>query len=343
MNWAKNILFLFLIALILGCGLKKETEFAGKTMGTTYHIKVVTWRVKNLDALRFEIDKRLEEINNSMSTYIPSSEISRFNSMRETGKKMYVSEDFLKVAKVARDIYEITQGAWDATVMPLIELWGFANSNGKISEMRTDIPHPNIIKHVLNNIGFDKIEISDQGYLEKRQRSVSIDFASIAKGYAVDQVANVIRKEGIHNFLVEIGGEVYTSGRRGDGRNWRIGINTPRRDSPENMIYGAVDLTNEALATSGDYRNFFEVNGKFYSHIMDPRTGYPVSNGVVSVSIIADTCVFADGLATGVMVMGPSNGIELVNRLDGVECLIITNEGGGLRGYYSRGFKKFQP
>lgn len=338
----KKYIFILLVIVFAGCGLRKEFEFTGETMGTTYHIKVVTWAFKDLDYLPTQIEERLESLNRSMSTFMPDSEISQFNSMHETGKKFYVSDDFLHVAQMGKRIYKITKGAWDGTVMPLVKLWGFAGSNSVISEMRTDIPEDKVIRKILMEIGFEKVEISDQGYLVKKQASLSIDFASIAKGYAVDQIADLIRINGFNDFLVEIGGEIYASGHRLDGRNWRVGVNTPRKESPNNMIYEVVDITNKALATSGDYRNFFEVNGKYYSHILDPRTGYPVTNGVVSVSIIADTCVYADGLATGVMVMGVANGLELIDSLDGVECLLVVKEGEEkLINYYSKGFKAY--
>jgi len=338
----KKIILIIFVVLFAGCGLKKEFEFYGPTMGTTYHIKIVTWNFKNLDDLKIQIEERLDALNQSMSTYIPNSEISRFNLMNTIGEKFYVSKDFLNVAQVAKKIYEITNGAWDGTLLPLIELWGFAGSDSAISEMRTDIPDEKQIKEILAKIGFNKIEISDKGYLKKKQASVSIDFASIAKGYAVDQISDLIRKNGINDFLVEIGGEVYASGKRLDGHHWRVGVNTPMKDSPQGMIYEIVEISNKALATSGDYRNFFEVNGKYYSHILDPRTGYPVTNGVVSVSIISETCGFADGLATGIMVMGQSKGMELINTLEDVECLLVVNEEGKLTNYYSKGFKMYQ-
>ncbi|MGD8264423.1 MAG: FAD:protein FMN transferase, partial [Desulfobacterales bacterium] len=163
---------------------------------------------------------------------------------------------------------------------------------------------------------------------------------SIAKGYGVDQLADVIRKEGYQNYLVEIGGEVFASGYRKDGKLWRIGINRPQIDAAFDDVYKVVDLHNKAFATSGDYRNFFVVDGMRYSHIIDPRTGYPVSNGVVSATIISETCTFADGLATAIMVMGADKGLELVNRIDGTEGLIIIEkQDGGLVPHHSKGFE----
>jgi len=337
----KKIILFVLIIAIAGCGIRKEFEFEGQTMGTTFHIKVVAWKFKNLDELHTRIVERLAFINKSMSTYAPDSEISRFNKLQDTEEKFYVSKDFLNVTRIAKQIYDLTEGAWDGTVMPLVELWGFSSGSG-IREMRTDIPDPASIKSDLLKIGFEKIDISEQGYLQKRNASVSIDYASIAKGYAVDEVSSVIRNNGIHDFLVEIGGEVYASGCRRDGKKWRVGVNTPEKDAPTDAIYKVLAIKNKALATSGDYRNFFEVKGKTYSHIIDPRTGYPVTNGVVSVSILADTCVFADGLATGILVMGRVKGLELIDRMDGVECLIISKDTKGeLTNYYSKGFRNY--
>ena len=151
--------------------------------------------------------------------------------------------------------------------------------------------------------------------------------------------ADLIRKEGFDNYLVEIGGEVFASGYRPDGKQWRIGINRPKPDAAFHDVYKVVNLYNRAFATSGDYRNFFVLDGTRYSHIIDPRTGYPVSNGVVSVTIIAPDCTFADGLATAIVVMGVEKGIELINRLDAVEGLIVIEKNDGeLADYFSSGF-----
>jgi thiamine biosynthesis lipoprotein len=155
-------------------------------------------------------------------------------------------------------------------------------------------------------------------------------------------LAALIRTSGIKNFLVEIGGEVFAAGFRKDGKQWRIGINRPKAGSPLDQVYKVVNLHNKGFATSGDYRNYFEVGGKRFSHILDPRNGYPVSNGVVSVSIVADTCTFADGLATAVIVLGHKKGLERINSIDHTECLIVvrTNDGKFVD-YYSRGFKTY--
>ena len=171
----------------------------------------------------------------------------------------------------------------------------------------------------------------------KTDPHTTLDLGSIAKGYGVDQVARLLEEHRIGNFLVEIGGEVFAAGRRKDGQKWKIGINTPRKDAPPDQLYQVVQLSDQACATSGDYRNFFEIDGRRYSHVIDPRTGYPVANGIVSVSIIAGDCTFADGLATAVMVVGIQEGMALIDSLKGVEGLIVTRENGGaLKNYFSR-------
>jgi thiamine biosynthesis lipoprotein len=269
-----------------------------------------------------------------MSTFRKDSEISRFNSNQHVGEKFMISDDFYNVLIVAKGLYERTGGAWDGTVKPLIDLWGFGNLENKPA-----IPEKSQITSLLSKIGFNHIEISTDRYLVKKKASISLDLASIAKGYGVDQVAALIRANGITNFLVEIGGEVFASGYRKNGKKWRIGINRPEKDAPFDQVYKVVDLNDKAFATSGDYRNFFEVNQKRFSHIIDPRNGFPVNNGVVSVSILAESCTFADGLATAVMILGHKKGLELVNQLENTECyIIIQSKDGALIDHYSKGF-----
>jgi FAD:protein FMN transferase len=329
------------IALLLtsACGEeKREQIIAGRTMGTTYHVKVVTGSFQSIAGLKEKIDARLVQINGSMSTYQPDSEISRFNDLKQAGRAFEVSADFLRVMMTAKTIFELSGGAWDATVNPLVELWGFGPA-----ERQRAAPPKKKIAALLPKIGFENIQILPNGTLVKKNKFVTLDLSSIAKGYGVDQVAQIIQKSGFNNYLVEIGGEIFASGHREDGKLWRIGINRPRKDAAFDDVYQIVDLNNQGFATSGDYRNFFEVDGIRYSHVIDPRTGYPVSNGIVSVSIVADNCTLADGLATAVMVMGTEKGLDLINRLQGVEGLIIIEKPNGSLGtYYSKRFEVVQ-
>ena len=335
-TYLQTTLLIFFL-LLGGCSLQKEVSFSGKTMGTTYHITVVTGTFSSTKDLKDRIDQRLEALNNSMSTFRKDSEISRFNAVQNTGEKFKISDDFFNVMTVAKTVYELTGGAWDGTVKPLENLWGFGDS-----ENNKKIPAPSEITALLPEIGFNHIEISSDHCLIKKKAPLSLDLASIAKGYGVDQVAAVIRSHGIKNFLVEIGGEVFAAGFRKDGKPWRIGINTPQTGSPFDQVYKVVNLHDKGFATSGDYRNYFEAGGQRFSHILDPRNGYPVRNSVVSVSIVADTCTFADGLATAVMVLGPKKGLERVNSLDRTECLIVVRtHDGKLIDHYSKGFESY--
>ncbi len=305
---------------ITGC-LDKELALTGKTMGTVYHVKVVTGPFTSAEKLQKKIDKRLAAINKSMSTYDPTSEISRFNAIQSTKETFSPSEDFLYVLKAAGEIYQMSEGAWDGTLDPLITLWGFGRK-GVVDK----IPEQEEIDAALAHVGFDRIKLDESGTMRKSDQAVTLDLASIAKGYGVDAISQLLKSEGKENYLVEIGGELYANGHRKDGNPWRVGINRPDRQAAFDDVYKALDLTDRAMATSGDYRNFFQVEDRFFSHIIDPRTGWPEKSGVVSATVVAANCTFADGLATALMVMGPEKGVALVNRLPSVECLIVTRQ-----------------
>lgn len=329
------IYILALVMTLAGCSTRKETFFSGHTMGTIYSVKVVGGYFQNTGGLQEKIDRRLKAINQSMSTYIAGSEISKFNGLKKANTRFEISNDFLQVMRVAANIYRLSDGAWDGTVDPLVNLWGFGRKDGGGA-----IPDNQKVYKLLENVGFDFIKILDDRHLIKTNPSVTLDLGSIAKGFGVDQIAELVKAQGFKDFLVEIGGEVYAAGFRKDDRPWRVGVNRPQKDAPVNQVYKVVPLTDKAMATSGDYRSFFAINGKRYSHVIDPRTGRPIANGVVSASVIADNCTFADGLATAIMVMGHAKGLALVNRLDGVECLIVVMRADNtLQDYYSRGLE----
>ena len=328
------VILLILLSTTVGEA-KREHVIRGRTMGTTYSIKLVTGDSGRVDGVKKKIDRRLEEINRSMSTYQKESEISRFNRFNQVGQKFRISDDFFKVMKAGKRIHRLTAGAWDGTVNPLVDLWGFGRKG-----RRDDIPPDDEIAGVLPDIGFAKIEVVEPGFLMKKRAQITVDLSSIAKGYGVDAVADLLRSLGYTDYLVEIGGEIYAAGYRRDNTRWRIGINRPRPDAAFNAVYKVVVLHNRGFATSGDYRNFFEVDGIRYSHVIDPRTGFPVSNGVVSVSITSSDCTTADGLATAVLVMGVEKGLELINRLDGVEGFIVVERPNGqLTDHSSNGFE----
>lgn len=335
-RWRVSFLPIILVLLFFsGCG-QTEHPLNGKTMGTAYHIKVVAPRSEKTEPLQADIDALLDAVNQSMSTYLKDSEISRFNAFEETEGPFPISAHFLRVMLTAREIYDLTHGAWDGTVNPLVNLWGFG-SDGNLDHLPTD----DEIRKALDRVGFDRIEVAVGGQLRKKRADVRVDLASIAKGYAVDQVALLLRGRGYKNFIVEIGGEVYAAGKRKDGNPWKVGINQPNQSAAADEVYQVLPLEDQALATSGDYRNFYNIEGQTYSHIIDPRTGRPVQNGVVSASVMTDNCTLADGLATALMVMGHKEGVALLDRLPGIEGLIVVRrEDGKLENFWSRGIHR---
>jgi FAD:protein FMN transferase len=327
-----------LAALLLAtsaCAPRPELRLEGRTMGTTWHATVVGAGSAAAPALQERIDRRLEEISARLSTWREDSEISRFNRLRRTGEEFPASDDFLRVMRAAGRVFELSGGAWDGTVAPLVDLWGFGPA-GPVREP----PPPARVAATLLEVGFSNVEVRASGALVKRRATSTLDLSSIAKGYGVDEVAALLRGEGFSDFIVEIGGEVYAAGVRRDRRPWRVGINRPRADAAPDEVYRVAHLRDEAFATSGDYRSFFVRDGVRYSHVIDPRTGFPVTNRVVSVSVRAPACALADGLATAVMVMGAADGLALLDRLDGVEGLVVVEgEDGRLDELPSRGFR----
>ncbi|WP_170923758.1 FAD:protein FMN transferase [Desulfocicer vacuolatum] len=307
-------------------------EISGKTMGTFYHVKIAHPGKIDRVLLKNKIDARLQAVNNSMSMYQKTSEISRFNRSPEN-TPMEISDGFFLVLKEARALYDLTGGAWDGTIKPLVDIWGFGTTQagGKM-------PTKSTIENALANTGFDKIILVEKT-LAKKKSGITLDMGSIAKGYGVDQISELLRENHFKNTLVEIGGEVVGSGEKKPGKPWNVGITTPDKRLDKQTVYQAIALKNRALATSGDYRNFIMLDKQAYSHIIDPSTGYPVKNGVVSASVLAATCTLADGLATALMVMGPKKAIALVNRMANTECLIIVQENDGtFSDRYSTGF-----
>jgi len=325
--------------LLLGCGSGRRLyQLSGQTMGTTFHIKVAARSSSGLAKLRQAIALRLEQVEQSMSTFRADSEISRFNRL-EAGQPFRPSADFRAVLEAARRVYRLSRGAWDGTVKPLVDLWGFGGKRPPETE-----PRPDQITLALKRTGFDRIGFLPDGSLRKTDSSLSLDLSSIAKGYGVDQVAETIRAAGFDDFLVEIGGEVRASGRRPDGRPWKVGINRPSSRAAAAEVIYAVELGDKSMATSGNYRRFFRIGDKTYSHIIDPRTGYPCQNGVVSATVIAPSCTLADGLATALMVMEPEQGLEMVAKIDGVEAFVVRSlPGQGLKRYFSPGFPPSAP
>ena len=348
MSLLKNLLVIpFLILLSAGiltaCDrqpARRTITLQGETMGTTYTVKYLSDGLKDLpspEKVKSQLDLLLEEVNRQMSTYREDSEISRFNKMRETGKPMPIAADFAAVTAEAIRLNKATHGALDVTVGPLVNLWGFGPD-----KQLTYTPSAEEIKRASDVVGIDKISLSHNdgsATLAKSRPEVYLDLSSIAKGFGVDKLALYLESLGIRDYLVEIGGELRGKGRNAQGEPWRIGIEQPQ------LLQGGgtqiiVPLDNRALATSGDYRNFHtDKQGKRLSHIINPQKMEPISHNLASISVVADTAMTADGLSTGLFVLGEEKALALAEQ-QGLEVFLIIRTRDGYRTEMSSKFKQ---
>ncbi len=330
--------FAFLLLLQAGCSAKHEEKpemlmLSGATMGTTFNLKYYpkTISLHSVKNIRPTVQALLDSIEDKMSTYLPDSEISRFNQA-PVGQWTDVSEQTLKVVEIARTASETTEGAFDISVAPLVNLWGFGPNFSTDS-----IPGWPAIDRALERVGYTALEIRITPPALLKNRKMSIDLSGVAKGYAVDQVAELFETMGLEVFMVEIGGEIRTRGRKTDGQSWKIGVESPRTDS--RSVQRILDVSGWAVATSGDYRNFFEKNGQRYSHTIDPVTGYPVTHDMASVTVLMHEAAQADALATALLVMGPEKALLFANTHK-LAALFIVRDGATYTEVASGSFRK---
>lgn len=320
-------LSLILVFLLSGCANNSSIEkypfnFSGLTMGTSFSVKVSQLpegvKIYRLETL---IKNRLDEINQRMSTYISDSEVVLINSSTNTGAT-FITPELEKVLIQAHKISELSNGAFDITVAPLVNLWGFGSDK---TENQT--PKAEEIRQVLKSVGYQKLVINTRVVtLAKTLPDVAIDLSALAKGYAVDEVAKVLDKQGITDYMVEIGGELYLKGKNLEGENWRIAIEKPNVAKRE--LQRVLPITEIAMATSGDYRNFFEQDGKRFSHMIDPRTGYPITHKLTSVTVLSDTAMKADAWATALMVLGEEEGYKIAEQQQLAAFFIVKTDQG---------------
>jgi thiamine biosynthesis lipoprotein len=302
-----TIVFLSLL-LTAGCQRGKADEtirLSGRTMGTTWSVAMLP-AAGGTDgaALRQQLQKRLDRINSLMSTYDPASEISRFNN-QTTSDWFALSEETAQVIELSLGISRLTGGAFDISVGPLVDLWGFG-----ATERGQQTPAAEQVREALARVGYQYIQLRrNPAAVRKQIAGLRIDLSAVAKGYAVDALADILKQRGIDNYLVEIGGELKISGRRGDGELWRIAIEKPLEETRE--VATIFPLTDTALATSGNYRNFYVENGQRYSHTIDPLSGKPIRHKLASVTVLDTTAARADALATALMVLGEEKGRRL--------------------------------
>ncbi len=286
----------------------------GEVMGTTYTVKVVADSREEQSAeaqaeLKAQVQASLDAVNDSMSTYKPDSELSLFND-GPADRDVPLSPALAEVLALAFEVNTRTGGAFDVTIGPLVERWGFG-AKGELA----DVPSDAEIEALRERLGHDHLVFdSTASTLRKDAAALRVDLSAIAKGYGVDQAAKALHEAGYDDFMVEVGGEIRVSGNTEAGRPWRLAVEKP--SAQERAIYEVVELRDRAMATSGDYRNFTVVEGTRYSHTIDPTTGRPVSHHLASVSVVADTCAEADALATALNVLGPQRGLALAREED---------------------------
>lgn len=299
-----------------------ELVFTGRTMGTAFTVKIVVPQGRDFDEdeVSAAIRGTVDDVDSRMSTYRDDSELSRFND--SGSDPVEISPALAEVLTEAARVSELSGGAFDITVGPLVDVWGFG------PEQVTGPPDEATIERLLEDHGYTHLEL-DAGDLTVRKDNPRLrcDLSAIAKGYAVDRVALRLVEYGFDSFMVEIGGEVRAAGRNAAGRSWRIGIERP--DAGGGQIWASVALENAAMATSGDYRNYYERDGVRISHTIDPRTGRPITHSLTSVSVIHPSCMTADAMATALNVLGPEEGRELVEREGIAAFFIVRTEDGG--------------
>ena len=329
--------FLLFNIVILSCIEKQAFRFTGETMGTTYSIVIADSMVNLalIESTKIKVDNVLKNVNLQMSTWDPKSEIAMFNKKTDD-QPVTISPDFIKVLKLSDVINRESEGAFDPTVGPLVDLWGFGKEGSRFTP-----PSDEDVENRRKYVGFDLIEIVDNKMIKKKHPETQLDLSAIAKGFGVDRVADLLKTMDYENFMVEIGGEVVVSGQKKSGK-WRIGIDRPYFDAvPGQNLEAVIEVSNAGVATSGDYRNYFVSDDKTYSHTIDPVTGRPIVNGVASVTVIAPKCVLADAMATAIMVMGASKGLAWVQSKDNVEAFIIIRTDEGYEEVFSPGFEKY--
>jgi thiamine biosynthesis lipoprotein len=309
----------FLSLIACDAGGRRQTELIGATMGTTYSVKIPRLpKGVEREALERDIAAILETVNAQMSTYRPDSELSRFNA-GASASWAEISPDTLAVVDEALRVSRLSGGAFDPTIGPLVDLWGFGPGSGPRA-----IPSQDRIEAILPATGYRHVRTAaSPPALGKDRHDIRVDLSGIAKGFGVDKVAEHLERVGIDYYLVEIGGELRARGYNARGSVWRVGIERP---AAMGTLQRVVRLGGQGLATSGDYRIFFERDGARYSHILDARDGRPVDHGLASVTVIAPTAMRADVLSTALMVLGPTAGMELARR-DGIAAFFIARKG----------------
>lgn len=327
-------LYFFLACGLIACSQTDPlVQLSGRTMGTTYHVKLIAHEATaSSEILQQQVDATLAAINQSMSTYIEDSELSRLNRA-PVDTWVEVSQPLLEVLLISRDVSDASGGAFDITAGPLVNLWGFGPQKG-----RDEVPDEQAIQQTMERVGYNLLEIDAKQQRVRKLKDIYLDLSAVAKGYAADVVAEQLRLQGFNNTMVEIGGELRLSGLNAQAKPWRIGIEKP--GLLHEGALQAVDIRDAGMATSGDYRNYFELDGERYSHLIDPSNGRPARHLLASVTVITDSGARADAYATALHVLGPDRGYDLARQLK-LAAFFIVREEEGFSVKYTPEFKRY--
>ena len=323
----RGSVLLLLVFLLSACE-QQETikkyplHYSDAIMGTSFTVKVSLLPDSlSSDELKIQIKQRLDALNAQMSTYQQDSELSKINQ-NQSGEWLSVSASLYEVLKEAKRIYDLSDGAFDITVGPLVNLWGFGTE-----PMSFKVPEDSSIEKNRQKTGTHYLLFNDETrQIKKDKAELYLDLSAIAKGYAVDQVGLLLEQQGIVDYMVEIGGELRLKGFNNRKQAWRIAVEKPTAE--KRMIQKVLPLSDISLATSGDYRNFFELDNVRFSHTIDPRSGRPIAHKLASCTILSDTTMKADALATALMVLGPKQGFDLAEKENIAALFIIKTDDG---------------
>lgn len=305
---------LFFILSLLGCGSAQNTvyELSGQTMGTTFRVSYASPAGEIIS--QESVDALLQDINASMSTYIDGSLISRLNESRDTTQSHTLDEHFVRVFNESARVHEATGGRFNPALGPLIRAWGFGKDDPRLLDASE-------VEQLLPATRLNSFNLLAEQTLKKSYPESELDFGGIAKGYAVDEVGRLLERSGVQDYLIEIGGEVRARGAHPEKRPWRIGIEKPLEAFRD--FEAIVSLNDRSMATSGNYRNFYWLDGQKIVHTMNPETGYPETNSLLSVTVATDDCMTADAYATAFMVMGLEAAIAFVEQQDELDVMLI--------------------
>jgi len=327
----KRIVYIVLLIGLYSCYNEgKETGdevlLKGEAQGTTYTIKYIA---EEEAGVKEEMDSLLKAIDLSMSTYEPSSVISHLNH----GDTVTIDTMFQAMYVLSRNLSVATRGAFNPTIGPLIKAWGFDFSDPQKMDSNT-------VKELLLSSGFSKFQFQE-GRMWKVDEKARINFNAVAQGYSVDLMASILEDKGIENYYVELGGELKVKGRNKNDEWWVIGIDQPKDNNEDRELAARISLENAAMATSGNYRKFYEIDGKRYSHTLNPGTGYPVENNLLSATVVSSNCALSDALATAFMVMGVEEIEKFLEKRQDIQVhLILAKEDGGFDTYTSESLKE---